>query len=108
MSNGKNKYRFIYQDPTFPKALKERFVRMDADTGPKMSAGHGPQSWRDKVRGLASLKFGDTGRRFAEGMVGMSEEDKIMNYYQRNPDVEMDGTFSRPSDMLKYGFSDLC
>ena len=107
MSNGKNKYSFIYQDPTFPKALEERFKRMDADTGPKMSAGHGPQSWRDKVRGLALDKFGDTGRRFAESMVGMSEEDKIMNYYQRNPDVQVGDTFSRPfSDVLKYGMSD--
>tara|TARA_Y200000002_G_scaffold379608_1_gene389255 strand:+ start:2046 stop:3617 length:1572 start_codon:yes stop_codon:yes gene_type:complete len=104
------KYKF---DTTFPKELAERFKRMDADTGPKMSAGHGPQSWRDKVRGLALDKFGRTGKHFAESMIGMSEEDKVQRYLDRTYgyanapyDSDIDLT-SRPfSDMLRHGISD--
>ena len=94
------------RDIFLPKELAERFKRVDSAPGPYMIAGHGPQSWRDRVRGFAFDKFGPTGRHFAESMVGRSEEDKILNYLERNPDVERD-TFSRPfSDMLKYGMSD--
>ena len=46
---------------------------------PKFEAGFGPaQSWRDRVRNFALEKYGRTGKRFAEGMLGMSEEDKVL------------------------------
>jgi len=104
------KYKF---DHTFPKELAERFKRMDADTGPYMIAGHGPQSWRDKVRSLALDKFGRTGKHFAESMIGMSEEDKVQRYLDRTYgyanaplDSEIDLTSRPMSDLLRHGFSD--
>ena len=75
-----------------------------------MIAGHGPQSWRDRVRSFALNKFGRTGKHFAESMIGMSEEDKIQRYLDRTygyanapAGAELSG---RPfSDLLKYGMS---
>ena len=85
------------------------------DSGPYFIAGHGgPQSWRDSVRSFALNKFGPTGRRFAEGMIGMSEEDKLQRYLDRkygyampHPDRASAALAGRPvSDLLKYGLSD--
>ena len=111
MSDERNKYHFIYQDPTFPKEMSERFKRMDADTGPYMIAGHGPQSWRDKVRSFALNRFGPTGKHFAESMIGMSEEDKVQRYLDRtygyaNAPSDIDLTSRPASDLLKQGISD--
>jgi hypothetical protein len=81
------------------------------DSGPYFIAGHGPQSWRDRVRSFALNKFGPTGRRFAEGMIGMSEEDKLQRYLDRtygyaNAPAEA-ALAGRPiSDLLRHGLSD--
>ena len=81
------------------------------NSGPYMIAGHGPQSWRDRVRSFALNKFGPTGKRFAEGMIGMSEEDKLQRYLDRtygyaNAPAEA-YLAGRPfSDLLKYGVAD--
>ena len=80
---------------------------------PKFEAGFGPaQSWRDRVRNFALEKYGRTGKRFAEGMLGMSEEDKVLNYlgrtygYGNELPKDVDLTTRPMSDMLKYGMSD--
>jgi len=39
-------------------------------------------SWRDKLRELATLKYGTTGKNVAEGLLGESEEEKYMNYLE--------------------------
>ena len=110
MSDEKSKYRFIYQDPTFPKEMSERFKRMDADTGPKMVAGFGPaQSWRDRARNFALDKYGPAGKRIVANILGSSEEDMALNYLQRTYGSELpEGVdVNRPaSDLLKYGISD--
>lgn len=80
---------------------------------PKFEAGFGPaQSWRDRARNFALDKFGRTGKRFAEGMLGMSEEDKVLNYlgrtygYGNELPKGVDLTTRPVSDLLKYGMSD--
>ena len=39
-------------------------------------------TWRDKLRELATLKYGTTGKNVAEGLLGESEEEKYMNYLE--------------------------
>lgn len=80
---------------------------------PKFEAGFGPaQSWRDRVRNFALEKYGRTGKRFAEGMLGMSEEDKVLNYlgrtygYGNELPKDVDLTTRPVSDLLKYGVAD--
>ena len=80
---------------------------------PKFEAGFGPaQSWRDRARNFALDKYGRTGKRFAEGVLGMSEEDKVLNYlgrtygYGNELPKDVDLTTRPMSDMLKYGISD--
>ena len=40
-------------------------------------------SWRDKLRNLATAKYGNTGRQFSEAILGESEEEKYMNYLEK-------------------------
>lgn len=40
-------------------------------------------SWRDKLRNLATTKYGNTGRQFSEAILGESEEEKYMNYLEK-------------------------
>lgn len=40
-------------------------------------------SWRDKVRNLATTRYGYTGKQLAEAILGESEEEKYMNYLEK-------------------------
>lgn len=40
-------------------------------------------SWRDKVRNLATTRYGYTGKQLAEALLGESEEEKYMNYLEK-------------------------
>ena len=41
-------------------------------------------SFRDQLRELMRLKYGMSGKRFAESLLGESEEEKYMKYLIRN------------------------
>ena len=69
----------------------------------------GALSWRDIVRNFVLDKYGLTGKRLADSLIGASEEDMALNYLQRTYGSELpEGVnVNRPmSDMLKYGVSD--
>ena len=62
-------------------------------------------SFRDQLRELMRLKYGMSGKRFAESLLGESEEEKYMKYLIRNygytPSPETQLPESRPMrDML--------
>ena len=40
-------------------------------------------SWRDKLRNLATTRYGYTGKQLAEAILGESEEEKYMNYLEK-------------------------
>lgn len=69
----------------------------------------GALSWRDIVRNFVLDKYGLTGKRLADSLIGASEEDMALNYLQRTYGSELpEGVnVNRPiSDMLEYGVSD--
>ena len=70
-----------------------------AETTHELWAGHtGQKSWRDRLRNLMQLKYGERGSRTAENLLGASEEEQYMRYLQKKYGTEIpeDVETSRP------------
>jgi hypothetical protein len=69
------------------------------ETTHELWAGHtGQKSWRDRLRNLMQLKYGERGSRTAENLLGVSEEEQYMRYLQKKYGTEIpeDVETSRP------------
>ena len=81
-----------------------------AATTHELWAGHtGQKSWRDRLRNLMQLKYGERGSRTAENLLGASEEAQYMRYLQKKYGTEIpeDVETSRPISQALFNPSDI-
>jgi len=81
-----------------------------AETTHELWAGHtGQKSWRDRLRNLMQLKYGERGSRTAENLLGASEEEQYMRYLQKKYGTEIpeDVETSRPVSQALLNPSDI-
>ena len=81
-----------------------------AETPHELWAGHtGQKSWRDRLRNLMQLKYGERGSRTAENLLGASEEEQYMRYLQKKYGTEIpeDVETSRPVSQALLNPSDI-
>jgi len=89
------------------------------DTGQELKPPGGRRSWRDEARFRLQQALGETGERLGEGLLGESEEDKYLEFLQREYGSELprdeegniDVPLSRPMresmlDMADLGMAD--
>jgi len=56
----------------------------------ELTSGLGrPLTWRDKLRNHMREQYGDQGAQFAEGLIGVSEEEQQMRYLQKRYGSEL-------------------
>ena len=85
------------------------------DTGQELKPPGGRRSWRDEARFRLQQALGETGERLGEGLLGESEEDKYLEFLQREYGSELprdeegniDVPLSRPMRESMLDMSDL-